>query len=263
MKARMKDMVRVATARLGGEQQAGAASSGYGRRESMAARTARLGGDSLRRQPQPQAPTVRTVYCNDREANAPVGYKVGRTYGGLLPFHRSVGWISWVHTRFKLGVWMELTRQLGNSVSTTKYSVLTFLPKGLFEQQIWLCPEPGHSKVTIMLVIGFWIFFLLVKQVNCASRTPEKLTVMMNSMNVPSKRSTLEKKLDKLILALFATLFTMCHWCYWKTIGANITCGCQMIKFIQCAQFINNDLNMYHAESDTPALARTSNLNEG
>jgi hypothetical protein len=33
---------------------------------------------------------------------------------------------------------------------------------------------------------------------------------MMNSMNVPSKRSTLEKKLDKLILALFATLFTMC-----------------------------------------------------
>lgn len=36
------------------------------------------------------------------------------------------------------------------------------------------------------------------------------LQVMMNSMNVPSKRSTLEKKLDKLILALFATLFTMC-----------------------------------------------------
>ncbi|GAB4839904.1 Phospholipid-transporting ATPase 3 [Ancistrocladus abbreviatus] len=33
---------------------------------------------------------------------------------------------------------------------------------------------------------------------------------MMNSMNVPSKRSTLERKLDKLILALFATLFLMC-----------------------------------------------------
>lgn len=32
----------------------------------------------------------------------------------------------------------------------------------------------------------------------------------MNSMNVPSKRSTFEKKLDKLILALFSTLFTMC-----------------------------------------------------
>lgn len=41
-----------------------------------------------------------------------------------------------------------------------------------------------------------------------------------------------------------------------------ITFDMQMIKFIQCAQFINNDLNMYHAESNTPALARTSNLNE-
>uniref|UniRef100_N1QPZ3 Phospholipid-transporting ATPase 3 n=1 Tax=Aegilops tauschii TaxID=37682 RepID=N1QPZ3_AEGTA len=162
--------------------------------------------------------------------------------------------------------------------------------------------------------------------------TGHETKVMMNSMNVPSKRSTLEKKLDKLILALFATLFTMC------VIGAIgrmgkalfsiqislkvgrltikviiITCGVfinekyfylglrgrvedqfnpknrlvvtiltmftlitlystiipislyvsiEMIKFIQCAQFINNDLNMYHAESNTPALARTSNLNE-
>lgn len=36
----------------------------------------------------------------------------------------------------------------------------------------------------------------------------------------------------------------------------------QMIKFIQSTQFINKDLHMYHAESNTPALARTSNLNE-
>lgn len=82
MSARIKEMVRVATARLGGEQQAagggGASSSGFARRES----TARLGGGgtSLRRQPQPMAPTVRTVYCNDREANAPVGYKVCRSF---------------------------------------------------------------------------------------------------------------------------------------------------------------------------------------
>lgn len=34
--------------------------------------------------------------------------------------------------------------------------------------------------------------------------------VMMNAMNVPSKRSTLERKLDKLILTLFGTLFVMC-----------------------------------------------------
>jgi phospholipid-transporting ATPase len=37
---------------------------------------------------------------------------------------------------------------------------------------------------------------------------------------------------------------------------------CQMIKFIQSTQFINKDLHMYHAETNTPALARTSNLNE-
>ena len=36
----------------------------------------------------------------------------------------------------------------------------------------------------------------------------------------------------------------------------------QMIKFIQSTQFINKDLNMYHAETNTPASARTSNLNE-
>lgn len=78
MSARIKEMVRVATARLGGEQAGGggASSSGFARRES----TARLGGGgtSLRRQPQPMAPSVRTVCCNDREANAPVGYKVRR-----------------------------------------------------------------------------------------------------------------------------------------------------------------------------------------
>lgn len=36
----------------------------------------------------------------------------------------------------------------------------------------------------------------------------------------------------------------------------------QMIKFIQSTQFINKDLHMYHVETNTPALARTSNLNE-
>jgi len=36
----------------------------------------------------------------------------------------------------------------------------------------------------------------------------------------------------------------------------------QMIKFVQSNKFINNDLHMYHAESNTAAQARTSNLNE-
>lgn len=36
----------------------------------------------------------------------------------------------------------------------------------------------------------------------------------------------------------------------------------QMIKFILSTQFINKDLHMHHIETDTAALARTSNLNE-
>jgi phospholipid-transporting ATPase len=35
----------------------------------------------------------------------------------------------------------------------------------------------------------------------------------------------------------------------------------EVVRYIQ-ATFINNDLEMYHAETDTPAAARTSNLNE-
>ncbi|XVF44122.1 hypothetical protein PTKIN_Ptkin02bG0095200 [Pterospermum kingtungense] len=136
--------------------------------------------------------------------------------------------------------------------------------------------------------------------------TGHETKVMMNSMNVPSKRSTLERKLDKLILTLFGTLFTMCLigaigsgvfidrkyyflglsksvedqfnpsnrflvalltmltllTLYSTIIPISLYVSIEMIKFIQCTQFINKDLNMYHAESNTPALARTSNLNE-
>ncbi|PKA61390.1 Phospholipid-transporting ATPase 3 [Apostasia shenzhenica] len=136
--------------------------------------------------------------------------------------------------------------------------------------------------------------------------TGHETKVMMNSMNVPSKRSTLERKLDKLILALFVALFFMCligaigsgvfisrkyfylgltgHveeqfnpsnrfvvsiltmftllTLYSTIIPISLYVSIEMIKFIQCAQFINKDLHMYHAESNTPALARTSNLNE-
>lgn len=36
----------------------------------------------------------------------------------------------------------------------------------------------------------------------------------------------------------------------------------EMVKVFQSMVFINADRNMYHAATDTPALARTSNLNE-
>ncbi|KAI4385176.1 hypothetical protein MLD38_003231 [Melastoma candidum] len=136
--------------------------------------------------------------------------------------------------------------------------------------------------------------------------TGHETKVMMNAMNVPSKRSTLERKLDKLILTLLGTLFMMCligaigsavfinkkYYYLGLTRGVeaqfnpdrrivvfsatiltlitlfstiipiSLYVSIEMIKVFQTTQFINKDLNMYHPETDTPALARTSNLNE-
>ncbi|KAK1425808.1 hypothetical protein QVD17_21169 [Tagetes erecta] len=137
--------------------------------------------------------------------------------------------------------------------------------------------------------------------------TGHETKVMMNAMNVPSKRSTLEKKLDKVIATLFGVLLSMCligaigsalfvnGSYYYLQLGINVEAdqfnpgnrplvfvlsiftlitlyspiipislyvSIEMIKFIQSTQFINNDLRMYHPETNTPALARTSNLNE-
>ncbi|CAM8884390.1 unnamed protein product [Rhodiola kirilowii] len=136
--------------------------------------------------------------------------------------------------------------------------------------------------------------------------TGHETKVMMNAMNVPSKRSTLERKLDKLILAIFCALFVMCFigamgsaifinrkyyylgltehvhtqfnpsnrfgvffmifftliTLYSTIIPISLYVSIEMIKFIQSNQFINNDIHMYHSETNTPASARTSNLNE-
>ena len=48
---------------------------------------------------------------------------------------------------------------------------------------------------------------------------------------------------------------------YNNLIPISLYVSVEMVKFGQ-AYFINNDIEMYHEESDTPALARTSNLNE-
>ncbi|XP_023761317.1 phospholipid-transporting ATPase 3 [Lactuca sativa] len=137
--------------------------------------------------------------------------------------------------------------------------------------------------------------------------TGHETKVMMNTMNVPSKRSTLEKKLDKVIATLFGVLLTLCIigaigsalfvdvryyylqlqvnveseqfnpgnrlvvfvlsiftliTLYSPIIPISLYVSVEMIKFIQSTKFINNDLHMYHVETNTPALARTSNLNE-
>ncbi|KAF5945304.1 hypothetical protein HYC85_015532 [Camellia sinensis] len=319
---------------------------------------------------QPQAPCYRTIYCNDRESNLMVHFK-------------------------------------GNSISTTKYNILTFLPKGLFEQFrrvanlyflmvsiLSSTPLSPISPITNVLPLSVVLFVSLVKEawedwvktdgyfpadllflastnadgvcyvetanldgetnlkirkalektwdyvtiekasefkgeVQCEQPnnslytftgnliTEEQtlplspnqllLRVMMNSMNVPSKRSTLERKLDKLILTLFGVLFCMCligaigsgvfinsKYYFLGLHGPNLTpdmnpnngfvvaflnmftlitlyspiipislyVSIETIKFIQSNQYINNDLHMYHVETNTPALARTSNLNE-
>ncbi|CAK9180185.1 unnamed protein product [Ilex paraguariensis] len=128
--------------------------------------------------------------------------------------------------------------------------------------------------------------------VGAAIFTGHETKVMMNAMKIPSKRSTLEKKLDKLILTLVSVLFCMCLLgaigsllkvmhinpsnrflvtalnmftlitLYSPIIPISLYVSIEMIKFIQSTQFINNDLCMYHVETNTPASARTSNLNE-
>ncbi|KAG6764746.1 hypothetical protein POTOM_032232 [Populus tomentosa] len=178
-------------------------------------------------------------------------------------------------------------------------SLYTFTGNLMFQKQtLPLSPNQvllrGCSLRNTEYIVGAVVF------------TGHETKVMMNSMNVPSKRSTLERKLDKLILALFGTLFMMCLigaigsgmfinrkyyylgldkgvaaefnpsnrfvvaaltfftliTLYSTIIPISLYVSIEMIKFIQSTQFINKDLHMYHAETNTPALARTSNLNE-
>ncbi|GMI90147.1 aminophospholipid ATPase 3 [Hibiscus trionum] len=184
------------------------------------------------------------------------------------------------------------------------------------------CEQPNNSLYTFSgnLVIGNQTLPISPNQIllrGCSLKntdfivgavifTGHETKVMMNSMNVPSKRSTLERRLDKLILALFSTLFSMCLLgamgsgifidreyfylgllknvedqfnpsrrflviiltmltlltLYSTIIPISLYVSIETIKFIQSSQFINKDLNMYHAETNTPASARTSNLNE-
>ena len=49
---------------------------------------------------------------------------------------------------------------------------------------------------------------------------------------------------------------------YSTLIPISLYVSIELIKFFQATKFINLDRSMYDATSDTPALARTSNLNE-
>ncbi|KAH7279146.1 hypothetical protein KP509_37G007200 [Ceratopteris richardii] len=184
------------------------------------------------------------------------------------------------------------------------------------------CEQPNNSLYTFTgnLIIGKQTLPVTPNQLllrGCSLRNTEFIVgvavftghetkVMMNAMNVPSKRSTLERRLDMLILILFSILFIMCfidsicsgifinrkYWYLGLTsdvedqfnpgnrflvacltfltfvtlfspiIPISLYVSIEMIKVFQVTQFINKDVKMYHKETNTPALARTSNLNE-
>lgn len=122
---------------------------------------------------------------------------------------------------------------------------------------------------------------------------------MMNSMlQSPLKQSQVDKITNTHILSLFAILVAIGaisavasyiwnyenkHWylesmedissnplftfltfiiLYNNLIPISLQVTLEVVRFLQ-AHFINSDLEMYDEDTDTPAMARTSNLNEG
>ncbi|XP_043604828.1 probable phospholipid-transporting ATPase IA isoform X2 [Bombus pyrosoma] len=120
-----------------------------------------------------------------------------------------------------------------------------------------------------------------------------------NTTTAPLKRSTLDRLTNTQILMLFFILLLLCllsaifnvlwtranSYGLWylglqeemtknfafnlltfmilfnNLIPISLQVTLEVVRFIQ-ATFINMDIEMYHAETDTPAMARTSNLNE-
>ncbi|EEC13161.1 conserved hypothetical protein, partial [Ixodes scapularis] len=144
-----------------------------------------------------------------------------------------------------------------------------------------------------MLKNTTWVFGFVIY-------TGHETKLMMNSTAAPLKRSTVDKVTNTQIIMLFlllivlalissvaSELWTSQHaatdWylglddlssnsnfgfnfltfiiLYNNLIPISLQVTLEMVRFIQ-ASFINMDTEMYHEETDTPAMARTSNLNE-
>lgn len=137
-----------------------------------------------------------------------------------------------------------------------------------------------------------WIFGAVIY-------TGHETKLMKNSTSAPLKRSTVDKMTNTQILMLFFILLVLCllsaifnelwtrihqskDWyiglddvgnkgfgfnlltfiiLYNNLIPISLQVSIEVVRFVQ-ATFINMDMEMYHEESDTPAMARTSNLNE-
>ncbi|XP_065159233.1 probable phospholipid-transporting ATPase IA isoform X4 [Atheta coriaria] len=136
-----------------------------------------------------------------------------------------------------------------------------------------------------------WVFGVVIY-------TGHETKLMHNSTKAPLKRSSVDKLTNVQILLLFGILLVMCLICaifneIWTArhssvdwyiglenisqnfaynlltfvilfnnlIPISLQVTLEVVRFIQ-AIFINMDKEMYYEETDTPAMARTSNLNE-
>ncbi|XP_062717097.1 probable phospholipid-transporting ATPase IA isoform X3 [Aedes albopictus] len=137
-----------------------------------------------------------------------------------------------------------------------------------------------------------WVFGIVIY-------TGHDTKLMRNSTSAPLKRSTVDRLTNTQILMLFFILIFLCivscicnqiwtkdhyktDWylgisdllsknfaynlltfiiLYNNLIPISLQVTLELVRFLQ-AIFINMDIDMYHEESDTPAMARTSNLNE-
>ncbi|VDL88566.1 unnamed protein product [Schistocephalus solidus] len=168
-----------------------------------------------------------------------------------------------------------------------------------FVGTLWLSDGNAHPIGPNQLVLRgatlkntHWIFGAVLY-------TGKETKVMLNSAAAPLKRSSVDKQTNKYILLLllllaFLTLFTVIAnavWAFYKDntewylgdtrvtaasvgfmvmtafimfhtiIPISLQVSLEVVRFIQ-AFFINWDQEMYDADSDTAAMARTSNLNE-
>ncbi|XP_060531020.1 probable phospholipid-transporting ATPase IA isoform X2 [Cylas formicarius] len=165
---------------------------------------------------------------------------------------------------------------------------------GVLKEDLKQCEPLGPEQILLrgaMLRNTSWIFGLVVY-------TGHETKLMRNSTKAPLKRSTIDKLTNIQILWLFGLLVIMCLICsifnfLWTNangklhsyigleessknflfnlltflilfnnlIPISLQVTLEVVRFIQ-AIFINMDVEMYHEETDTPAIARTSNLNE-
>lgn len=165
---------------------------------------------------------------------------------------------------------------------------------GNFKEQLKPAQSLGPDQLLLrgaMLRNTTWVFGIVVY-------TGHDTKLMRNSTSAPLKRSTVDKLTNTQILMLFFILVFLCvtsaifneiwtmsyftqHWylgswnitknfaynlltfviLYNNLIPISLQVTLELVRFIQ-AIFINLDIDMYHEESNTPAMARTSNLNE-